>query len=96
MSLQGSSSTSPSSPELVSGVERGKKHKLMDMLFIGLATSRARKDNAATNLATVRRIAIIPDQVRGKRVKGKSSIRGSFKNAGWNTAFLERILVCPE
>ena len=59
-------------------VERGKKHKLMDVLFIGLATMR----RLAINMV--------------KRVKGKSSIRASFKKAGWNTLFLERIFAGPE
>jgi len=50
--------------------------------------SRARKDNAAVNLATLRRVAINMINL----VKGKWSIRGSMKAAGWDTSFLERIL----
>jgi predicted transposase YbfD/YdcC len=72
------------------GIENGL-HWVLDVIM-NEDMSRARKDNAAINLATMRRIAIN----LAKRVKGKSSIRGSFKKAGWNTAFLERILVGPE
>ena len=72
------------------GIENGL-HWVLDVIM-NEDMSRVRKDNAAVNLATMRRIAIN----LAKRVKGKSSIRGSFKKAGWNTAFLERILVGPE
>jgi predicted transposase YbfD/YdcC len=53
--------------------------------------SRARKDNAAINLATLRRVAINMINL----VKGKWSVRGSMKAAGWDVAFLERILAGP-
>lgn len=53
--------------------------------------SRARKDNAAVNLATMRRVAINMINL----VKGKSSIRGTMKKAGWETSFLEKILAGP-
>ena len=54
--------------------------------------SRARKDEAAANLATMRRVALN----MAKRVKGKTSIRRTFKKAGWDTSVLERIFVGPE
>lgn len=72
------------------GIENGL-HWVLDVIM-NEDMSRARKDNAAINLATMRRLAI--NMV--KRVKGKSSIRGSIKKAGWNTLFLERILAGPE
>jgi predicted transposase YbfD/YdcC len=53
--------------------------------------NRARKDNAAVNLATLRRVAINMINL----VKGKTSIRGSMKKAGWDTSCLEKILAGP-
>jgi len=72
------------------GIENGL-HWVLDVIM-NEDMSRARKDNAAINLATMRRLAIS----MVKRVKGKSSIRASFKRAGWSTSFLERIFVGPE
>jgi predicted transposase YbfD/YdcC len=72
------------------GIENGL-HWVLDVIM-NEDMSRARKDNAAANLATMRRVAIN----MAKRVKGKSSIRGTFKKAGWNTSFLERIFAGPE
>lgn len=72
------------------GIENGL-HWVLDVIM-NEDRSRARKDNAAANLATMRRIAIN----MAKLVKGKSSIRGTFKKAGWNTSFLERLLIGPE
>jgi len=51
--------------------------------------NRIRKDNAPENLAILRRIAVS----MVNQVKGKKSVRGSLKLAGWDTSFLERILV---
>lgn len=72
------------------GIENGL-HWVLDVIM-NEDRSRARKDNAAANLATMRRIAIN----MAKRVKGKSSIRRTFNKAGWNTSFLERVLIGPE
>lgn len=71
------------------GIENGL-HWVLDVIM-SEDMSRARKDNSAANLATLRRVAI--NMV--KLVKGKSSIRGSFKKAGWNTSFLERVFAGP-
>lgn len=72
------------------GIENGL-HWVLDVVM-NEDRSRARKDNAAANLATMRRIAIN----MAKPVKGKSSIKGTFKKAGWNTSFLERMFIGPE
>lgn len=50
---------------------------------------RVRKDNAAENLAILRRIAISMVNL----VKGKMSVRASIKQACWDTSFLEAIFV---
>jgi predicted transposase YbfD/YdcC len=50
--------------------------------------SRARKDNAPQNLATLRKLAL--NLLR--RHQGKGSIRGKIKRAGWNNAFLQTLL----
>lgn len=50
--------------------------------------NRIRKDYAPENLAVLRRIAVS----MVNRVKGKRSVRGSLKLAGWDTSFLERLL----
>lgn len=52
---------------------------------------RARKDNSAVNLATLRRVAVNMINL----VKGKTSIRRMMKKAGWETSFLEMILAGP-
>jgi predicted transposase YbfD/YdcC len=54
--------------------------------------NRVRKDNAPENLAVLRRIAVsMVNQVKGKR-----SVRRCLKMAGWETSFLERVLVGPD
>jgi len=87
----------PGDTEKLAGVARShwgienELHWVLDVIM-NEDRSRARKDNAAANLATMRRVAIN----MAKRVKGKSSIRGTFKKAGWNTSFLERMFAGPE
>lgn len=51
--------------------------------------SRVRKDHAPENLAVLRRIAVS----MVNQAKGKKSVRSSLKLAGWDTSFLEKILV---
>lgn len=51
--------------------------------------SRVRKDNAPENLAVIRRVVVS----MVNQVKGKKSVRGCLKSAGWDTSFLEEILV---
>ena len=51
--------------------------------------NRIRKDHAPENLAVLRRIAVS----MVNQVKGKKSVRSSLKLAGWDTSFLEKILV---
>jgi len=51
--------------------------------------NRIRKDNAPENLAILRRIAVS----MVNQVKGKKSVRRCLKAAGWDTSFLEQILV---
>lgn len=54
--------------------------------------NRVRKDNAPENLAVLRRIAVsMVNQVKGKR-----SVRGCLKLAGWDTSFLEQVLAGPK
>ena len=72
------------------GIENGL-HWVLDVIM-NEDMSRARKDNAAANLATMRRVAFN----MAKRVKGKASVRRTFKKAGWDTSILERILAGPE
>jgi predicted transposase YbfD/YdcC len=50
--------------------------------------ARARKDHAPENLARLRRFAL--NLLRANTNKG--STRGKFKRAGWNDAFLLKIL----
>lgn len=51
--------------------------------------NRIRKHNAPENLAVVRRVAVS----MVNQVKGKTSVRGCLKAAGWDSSFLEEILV---
>lgn len=51
--------------------------------------NRVRKDNAPENLAVLRRIAVS----MVNQVKGKMSVRSCLKSAGWDTSFLEQILI---
>jgi predicted transposase YbfD/YdcC len=53
--------------------------------------SRARKDNAAINLVTLRRMAVNMINL----VKGGVSVRRSVKKAALDTSFLEKILAGP-
>lgn len=53
--------------------------------------NRVRKDNAPENLAVLRRIAVS----MVNQVKGKKSVRRCLKAAGWDTSFLDRVLVGP-
>jgi predicted transposase YbfD/YdcC len=62
-------------------------HWVLDVT-LGEDRSRIRKDSAPENLATLRRIAV--NMIR--KGKGKSSIRQAIMKAGWDTAFLERLL----
>jgi predicted transposase YbfD/YdcC len=66
------------------------QHWVLDVIM-NEDMSRARTDNAAVNLATLRRIAVNMINL----VKGKTSIRGCMKKAGWDTSFLEKILAGP-
>lgn len=53
--------------------------------------NRVRKDNAPENLAVLRRIAVsMINQVKGKR-----SVRRCLMLAGWDTSFLDKVLVGP-
>ena len=52
---------------------------------------RARKDNAAINLVTLRRMGI--NMIN--QVKGNMSVRRSLKKAALDTSFLEKILAGP-
>ena len=71
------------------GVENGL-HWVLDVTM-NEDMNRVRKDHAPENLAVLRRIAVsMVNQVKGKR-----SVRGSLKAAGWDTSFLERILTGP-
>ena len=52
--------------------------------------SRIRKEHAPENLALVRRLAL---NLIKKAKPPKASVRGSIKRAGWDTSFLQEILV---
>ena len=68
------------------GIEN-KLHWVMDVVF-GEDQSRARAGYAAQNLATLRRLALN----LLKREKKKRSVRGKQRDAGWDNAYLLRIL----
>ena len=51
--------------------------------------NRIRKDHAPENIAVIRRIAVS----MVNQVKGKMSVRGCLRSAGWDTSFLEQVLV---
>src|SRR4051812_23727102 len=68
------------------GIEN-KLHWLLDVVF-GEDQSRARSGYAAQNLATLRRLALN----LLKREKKKRSIRGKQLDAGWDNAYLLKIL----
>ena len=51
--------------------------------------NRARKDRSPENLAVLRRIAVS----MVNQIKGKMSVRSCLKSAGWDTSFLEQILI---
>jgi len=53
--------------------------------------SRSRKDNGPHNLALLRRWALNACKLEGS----KGSIKGKLKQAGWNDAFLARLLTQP-
>ena len=69
------------------GVEN-KVHWVMDVCF-GEDQSRARAGYAAENLATLRRLAL--NLLRKEKTK-KRGIRGKQLNAGWDHAYLLRLL----
>lgn len=64
-----------------------KLHWVMDVVF-GEDQSRARAGYAAQNLATLRRLALN----LLKREKKKRSVRGKQLDAGWDNAYLLRVL----
>jgi predicted transposase YbfD/YdcC len=69
------------------GVEN-QLHWVLDVQF-GEDQSRARTGFAAENLATLRRLAL---NLLKRETTKKRGIRGKQKNAGWNHAYLLRIL----
>ncbi len=69
------------------GVEN-KLHWVMDVCFRE-DQSRARSGYAAENLATLRRLAL--NMLKSEKTK-KRGIRGKQLNAGWNEAYLLRLL----
>ena len=69
------------------GVEN-KVHWIMDVCF-GEDQSRARAGYAAENLATLRRLAL--NLLRREKTK-KRGIKGKQLNAGWDHAYLLRLL----
>ena len=69
------------------GVEN-KLHWVMDVCFRE-DQSRARAGYAAENLATLRRLAL--NLLRGEKTK-KRGIKGKQLNAGWDNAYLVRLL----
>ena len=69
------------------GVEN-KVHWLMDVCF-GEDQSRARSGYAAENLATLRRLAL--NVLKREKTK-KRGIKGKQLCAGWDTAYLIRLL----
>jgi len=64
-----------------------KLHWVLDVALVEDA-ARARKDNAPQNLALVRKIAL--NLIRHDTDKG--SVKGKIKRAGWDDAFLLRLL----
>ncbi len=64
-------------------------HHVLDVTF-NEDKSRIRKDNAPENLAILRKIAL--NAVK-KEQSHKASVRARVKRAGWDNAYLERILV---
>jgi predicted transposase YbfD/YdcC len=68
------------------GIEN-KLHWVMDVVF-GEDQSRARAGYAAQNLALLRRLALN----LLKREKKNRSVRGKQKDAGWNNAYLLKVL----
>jgi predicted transposase YbfD/YdcC len=69
------------------GVEN-KVHWVMDVCF-GEDQSRARTGSAAENLATLRRLAL--NMLRREKTK-KRGIKGKQLNAGWDQAYLLKLL----
>ena len=69
------------------GIENGQ-HWVLDVTM-DEDMCRVRKDNAAENLAILRRVAISMINI----VKGKLSVKAALKKAGWDPSFLEKILV---
>ena len=65
------------------GIENGLHWPLDVLLDEDLA--RSRKDNAPANLAVLRRLAL---NVARAHPDAKTSLRGKFKRAGWDEAFL--------
>lgn len=68
------------------GIEN-QLHWVLDVVM-GEDLSRARKDHAPENLALLRRLALNVI----KRNADKGSNRGKFKRAGWNDAFLLKLI----
>ena len=68
------------------GIEN-KLHWMMDVVF-GEDQSRARSGHAAHNLATLRRLALN----LLKREKKKRSVRGKQLDAGWDNAYLLKVI----
>src|SRR3984893_90948 len=65
------------------GIENGLHWPLDVLLDEDLA--RSRKDNAPANLAVLRRLAL---NIARAHPDAKTSLRGKFKRAGWDEAFL--------
>jgi len=71
------------------GIENGL-HWVLDVTM-NEDMCRVPRLSGAENLAILRRIAVNMVNL----VKGKASVRGSIKKAGWDTSFLEQILAGP-
>jgi predicted transposase YbfD/YdcC len=69
------------------GIENGQ-HWVLDMVF-NEDQSRARVDNAAENLALLRRLALNLVRCEGSK---KASLRVKRRAAGWNDKLLSQIL----
>jgi hypothetical protein len=64
---------------------------VLDVQF-GEDQSRARAGYAAENLATLRRLAL---NLLKRETTKKRGIRGKQRNAGWDNAYLLRLLALP-
>ena len=68
------------------GIENGL-HWVLDVTM-NEDQSRIRKDNGPENLALLRRLALSLAKLEGS----KGSMKGKLKKAGWDNAFLTRLL----